>query len=82
MGTERLTLCFELLQKIRTRLESRLTGLKLQYSQTSIRALPLGVDQTGCYTQLSVLSRLSQKCHSGKKVLLSKLVLFHTYRKF
>ena len=33
------------------------------YSQTSIRAPPLGLDSTGCYTQVAVLSRLSQNCH-------------------
>ena len=29
-------------------------------------------------SQVSVLSRLSQKCHSSKRVVFSKLVLFHT----
>ena len=29
MGTGRLTICFELLQKLRARLESRLTGLNI-----------------------------------------------------
>ena len=45
------------------------------YSQTSIRAPPLGVDLTGCYTQVSVLSRLSQNVILEKKVVFSKLTI-------
>ena len=50
-------------------------GTILNYSQTSLRAPPLGVDLTGCYTQVSILSRLSQKCHFSKKVVFSKLTI-------
>ena len=37
-----------------------------QFSQTSIRAPPLGVSLTGCHTEVSALSRVSQKGQHGK----------------
>ena len=46
------------------------------YSQTSIKAPPLGVSKAGCYTQVAVLSRFSQSnCHVENILNVTRKIL-------
>ena len=57
MGTERLTICFELLQKLRASLESRLTnGVKVAISASLMYFLPLN-----CFSRTPVLYLCSHR---------------------
>ena len=56
--------------------------LLCMYSQTCINEPPLGMgsDQTGCYTQMLVLSRFSQKNNGKVKWLTERSRVCHNHK--
>ena len=72
MGNERLTICFELLQKLRARLESRLTWLKLQYLQV----LCIFAPELNCFSRTPVLYLCSHRLEIENNSILAEFFPF------
>ena len=74
MGTKRLTICFELLQKLRARLESRLTNLvKVAISASLFVFLP-----PDCFSRTPVLYLCSHRIEIENNSILEEFFPFRS----